>query len=148
MTRHSEIMTEIERQYHGMADVITVHPAALAFRVFEAFASGTESPCVEYTSLEHLKHMVRRYLGAKKHPDSDESEAYSQGELDLPVHFSGQLQDRYPIPRKRGEEPAYKRRSDLTPDEVAYNVAMLRKSAKARGEHADALEAELQMRAA
>ena len=67
------------------------------------------------------------------------------GELDLGVSFSGKLQDRYPLPRKAGEEAAYKLRSHLTPEERRWNVMQLRKSAHARLEHADALEAEGQI---
>lgn len=76
---------------------------------------------------------------------SEESEAYTQGELDLGISFSGKLQDRYPLPRKKGEEPAYKLRLMLTPEEREWNALQLHKSGLARIEHANALRAEGQM---
>jgi hypothetical protein len=51
------------------------------------------------------------------------------------------LQHRYPTPRPAGAEPIYKKREALSRAELAWNVAMLRKSAAARLEHADALQA-------
>jgi hypothetical protein len=143
MNLHKQITEEMQRQYDALQDAIIVYPSAIAMRVFEVFSSGEEAAHIEYASLEHLKHMARVFLAKKKNPDSDESEAYSaQDEMDFGAEFSGQLQDRYPLPRKAGEEPAYKKRHDLTPEERAWNVKQLRKSAGARLEHADALEAE------
>lgn len=143
MNEHQKITTELERQYEHMRDAVLVGPSALAHRVFEIFANGEEDGRLAYASLEHLKHMARVFLARRKEPDGDQSEAYSaQCELDLGISFSGKLQDRYPLPRKAGEEPAYKLRQHLTAVERAWNVKQLRKSASARLEHADALEAE------
>jgi hypothetical protein len=147
MNLHQHINAEIERQYEAMRGAILISPTALAHRVFEGFSTGEEDPHVQYTSLEHLKQMVRGYLAKSKEPDGDDSDAYVQASLDLGITFSGKLQDRYPLPRKAGEEPVYKLRSELTADERAWNVALLRKSGQARLEHADALAAEGQMRA-
>lgn len=147
MNLHQKINAEIERQYDVLSDAILIGPTALAHRVFEAFSTGEEEPHIQYTSLEHLKHMVRAFLAKNKEPDGEGSEAYAQGALDFGVTFSGKLQDRYPLPRKAGDEPVYKLRSELTPEERAWNVAALRKSGQARLEHADALAAEGQMRA-
>lgn len=142
MNQHQRITAEMHKQYEAMREAVLVAPSGLAHRVFETFASGNEAPQVEYASLEHLKHMARVFLAKKKDPDSDESEAYAaQGELPG-FSFSGKLQDRYPLPRKSGEEPVYKLRQLLTREERAYNVKALRKGADARNEHADALEAE------
>lgn len=142
MNQHQRINAEMHKQYEAMREAVLVSPSGLAHRVFETFASGEEAPQVEYTSLEHLKHMARVFLAKKKDPDSDESEAYA-GQDDLPgFSFSGKLQDRYPLPRKAGEEAVYKLRQLLTPEERAHNVKTLRKGAHARLEHADALEAE------
>lgn len=148
MNQHQRINEEMTRQYEARREAVLVSPSGLAHSVYETFANGDESPQVAYASLEHLKHMARVFLAKQKDPDSDESEAYAaQG--DLPgFSFSGKLQDRYPLPRKAGEEAVYKLRSQLTTEERAWNVQQLRKSAQARQEHADALEAEGQMRAA
>ena len=148
MNQHQKINAEFERQYMFLEDAILISTSALAHRVFESFSTGDEEPHIEYTSLEHMKHMARVFLARRKDVEGDLNEAHAQGELDLGVAFSGKLQDRYPLPRKDGEEPVYKRRSDLTEDERAWNVQQLRKSARARLEHADALEAEGMMVAA
>lgn len=142
MNQHQRINQEMTKQYEAMQEAVLVAPSGLAHRVFEVFSHGDEDPQVQYTSLEHLKHMARVFLGKRKDPDNDDSESYAvQG--DLPgFTFSGKLQDRYPLPRKDGEEPVYKLRHLLTPEERAYNVNVLRKGARARLEHADALEAE------
>jgi len=142
MNQHQRINNEMTQQYEAMREAVLVSPSGLAHRVFETFATGEETPQVEYTSLEHLKHMARVFLAKQKDPDSDDSEAYAaQG--DLPgFSFSGKLQDRYPLPRKAGDEPVYKLRSQLSSEERAWNVQQLRKSAQGRQEHADALEAE------
>jgi hypothetical protein len=143
VNQHQRIVNEMTSQYEAFSDAIIVSPTGLAHRVFDAFSSGEEELHIQYASLEHLKHMARVFLAKRKDPDADESEAYArQGALDLGVSFSGKLQDRYPLPRKEGEEPVYKLRHELTEEERAYNVASLRKAGRARLEHADALEAE------
>lgn len=135
---HQQIRAELARQYGLFDSAVLVSPSGLAHRVFEVFASGDEDAHIQYVSLEHLKQMARAFLRRQHDPDSDESEAYdAQGSL-----FSGVLQDRYPLPRKGDEEPVYKLRQHLTPEERAWNVEQLRKSAGARLKHADALEGE------
>ena len=142
MSDHNQIMTEIENQYVKLRGATLASPGALAFRVFHVFSNGDESNEILYASIEHLKHLSRKYLAKKHDADADNSIAYQQNELDLGERFSGKLQDRYPLPRKRGDDAAYKLRSMLTPEERAWNVEQLRKSAGARMEHARALEAE------
>jgi hypothetical protein len=138
MSQHSQIIAEFSRQYELMRDAEIVGPGSLALGAYHVFCSGDEPANIQYCSLEHLKAMARKFLAARKTPDGEENEAHGlQGDL-----FSGALQDRYPLPKGPGEEPAYKRRDLLTPDERAWNAEQLRKSAKARLKHADALEAE------
>jgi hypothetical protein len=139
MNQHQQIVAEMARQYEGLQDAILVSPSALAHRVFETFATDEVEPHVAYASLEHFKAMARKFLAGRNEADSDENPAHG---AQASFEFSGQLQDRYPLPRKATDEPVYKLRSQLTSDERAWNVAVLRKSARARLEHADALEAE------
>lgn len=142
MNQHQQIVAEMARQYEFLRDAVMIDPGALAHRTFEQFATGDEEPHIAYTSVEQFKQMARKFLARNCDADSDDNPAHSaQGEF----AFSGKLQDRYPLPRKAGEEPAYKLRHLLTPEERAWNVSQLRKSADARNEHADALEAEGQM---
>ena len=146
MNQHQQIVAAFEREYTFLGDAISISPSALAHRVFETFSTGEEDPQIQYTSLEHLKHMARVFLASRKDADGEMNEAHgAQGEFDLGVTFSGNLQDRYPLPRPAGAEPTYKLRAHLTAEERAWNVLQLRKSARTRLEHADALEAEGQV---
>ena len=134
MSLHEDIVVEMHRIVdQSRADIIT--PASLAISVQNQFVKGRLEPHIEYTSLEHFKQLARKVLSAKHDADSDENEVY-QGEL-----FSGLLQTRYPLPRQAGEEPAYKLLEFMSPSEIAWNVKTLRRSAEARLQHADALEA-------
>lgn len=142
MNLREEIRSRIAFHYDAIHDAATVSPSTLAAMVFDEYATGSEVPQIAYTSIESIKQIAREFL-RRCDPQGDESEAYApQGELDLgETRFRG-LQARYPIPRAPGEEPVYKLRHLLTPEERAFNVSLLRKSALARMEHADALEAE------
>ena len=52
-----------------------------------------------------------------------------------------QLQWRYPMPRKPGEEPQYVLFDDMTEDVMRFNCKRLRYEGRAKLQHADALEA-------
>jgi hypothetical protein len=142
MSEHNKIMTEIAAQYEFLSGAVLVGPGALAHRVYQEFCEGGEDPCIQYASLEQIKQMARKFLAIHKDADANKSESYQAAMEFEGERFSGRLQDRYPLPRQKGEEPVYKLRTELTPGERAWNVEQLRKSAKARQEHADALEAE------
>lgn len=138
MSLHEAINTAMMRFIEDRRECAIMSPAAVAAATFNQFSAEHVEPHIEYASLEHFKHMARKVLARRFDDDGEENAVYSgQGEL-----FSGHLQDRYPVPRKAGEEPTYKRRELLTPAERAWNVKTLRKSADARLAHADALEAE------
>lgn len=146
MNQHQRIVIEMARVYDEFMDAVLVSPSGLAHRVFEVFARGDEELHIQYVSLEHLKQMARAFLRRRLDADGEESEAYGgQDSLPFGTSFSGHLQPRYPTPHAPGDEPVYKLRLHLTPEERAWNVEQLRKSGRARLEHADALEAEGQM---
>jgi hypothetical protein len=143
MSEHAEIMTVMQGQLQSIDDAVLVMPSALAAATYRQISPDqTESRMVEYLSIQMLTVMARKLLGKRFNIESDEADAYD-GDL-----FSGALQKRYPLPRPNGEEPVYKLRALLTPEERAWNVQQLRKSSQARLEHADALEAEGQLVAA
>lgn len=148
MSEHNIIMSEIALQYELLSDAVIIGPDALGHMVFQEVCEGSENACIQYASLEQIKQMVRKFLARHKDADADASEAYQTSMEFEGERFSGRLQDRYPLPRKRGEDAVYKLRSLLTPEERAWNVDQLRKSATARQEHADALEAEGQIKSA
>lgn len=136
MSLHEGIVTDIAALIDGQGGVDIITPASIA-NVLHARYRGRRklAPQIEYTSLEHLKQLARRSLSGRYDTESDETEAY-QGEL-----FSGHLQRRYPIPRKRGDEPTYKLLEALSDGELRWNVHSLDSSADARTRHARALEA-------
>lgn len=143
MSEHSEIMTEMQAQMEALHNAISIMPNALAHATYcEISPDQCEDRLVAYLTVQMLTVMARKLLGKRFGPDSDESDAY-EGDL-----FSGALQTRYPLPRQNGEDPTYKLREHLTDAERSWNVKQLRKSALSRLEHADALEAEWQMKAA
>lgn len=139
MNQHQQIMEELEKHYEALGGAVLIAPSALAVKVYEHFR-GRKSvdPHIQYTSLEHMKSMARTFLRKRNDPTEAKDGEVEQSAFE----FSKELQPRYPIPHKRGEEPQYKLREHLTPEERAWNVERLRRAAKTFGEHADALEAE------
>lgn len=137
MSLHEQIQRVMAQYIEDRADCAILSPAAVASATLQAFTADRVEPHVEYASLEHFKHMARKALARQFDHESEDNPAYSeQGEL-----FSGHLQDRYPAARKPGEEPTYKRLDCMTDADFEWNVRSLRRSAKARALHADALEA-------
>lgn len=133
MSLHEDLVDAINQEIEAFGDAMAIQPTSIALAVQDKFAQGKLQPHIQYTSLEHLKHMARRVMAGRFEPDGEDNPVH-QGEL-----FSGTLQDRYPVPRQRGTEPTYKRREDLSDFELRWNVDQLRKSASARMKHADAL---------
>lgn len=136
MSEHAQIMTLMQEHLEGMDGAVVVMPSSLAWSVYKDIADQDGEELTRYLCLEQLKAMARKLLAGRFGADADKSEAY-QGDF-----FSGKLQARYPIPVAKGEEAQYKDRLQMTEEERAFNCEMLRKSARARLEHADALEAE------
>lgn len=142
MTQHAEIMSSMARHIEELSGAASIMPTSLAWAVFNDISDDEVDPLVQYACLEHLKSMARKSLAGRFTADGESNPAHTE---DL---FSNALQERYPIRRAPGEEPIYKRRDLLTEEERAWNLEQLRKSAKARLAHADALEAEAMSRAA
>jgi len=135
MGEHETITTDIAALIDAQGGEGIITPASIALALRARYGGETVDPKLAYLSLEHLKQMARRVLSGRYSADGEENEAH-QGDL-----FSGELQTRYPVPRQRGEEPAYKLRELLTPDEVKWNLHSLAASADARMRHYRALEA-------
>lgn len=135
MTIHDDIEQAIKRELDVLNGAECLSPTSLALAVQLRFEAGDIQPHIKYTSLEHLKQMARGILRGQFDPTADDDEQ-QQGEM-----FSGHLQDRYPIKVPKGSEPQYKLRMALSHEEAQWNIARLRKSAQARLEHADAMQA-------
>jgi len=134
MSLHEEIVEAIHIELEKMGDAECLGPTSLAIAVQQRFNGREIEPHIKYTSLEHLKQMSRRILRGQFEPESEADSG--QNEM-----FSGNLQDRYPIKVSKKEDPIYKLRAALSHDEAAWNIKRLRQSARARMEHADALQA-------
>ncbi len=136
MSQHERIMADIGRVLESMDEGGVISPSSVALACVRLYGEMPD-PRVEYAALEHVKMMARKFLAGRFEDGGAENTAYAgQGEL-----FSGHLQQRYPVPRRVGEEPAYKRLEDMTEAEIDWNLGMLRKSARSRLAHADALQA-------
>ena len=127
------VMNKVIARYDGISDL---SPTAIAHATqIDLCDDESLEIHIRYTSMQHLKQMARTVLSGRYGVESDETEAH-QGDM-----FSGNLQSRYPIYRKRSDEPIYRKLEELTREDVNWNAASLRKSAKARMAHADALVA-------
>lgn len=135
MSIHEDIEQAIRGELERLNGAECLSPTSLALAVQLRFESGDIQPHIRYTSLEHLKQMSRGVLRGQFDPVADEDDS-QQGEM-----FSGHLQDRYPIKVPKGAEPQYKMRIALSTSEAQWNIDRLRKSARARLEHADAMQA-------
>lgn len=121
--------------FDGREDAITVSPAWLATETMARLDPGRASdPTIYLAAHLQFRQVAREVLRGRFQPQAEPDE-----EAQHPLFPT--LQQRYPLPHKRGEEPVYKRLEDLTSGEVAFNVARLRREAAGKLKHADALEA-------
>lgn len=139
MSDAAKISTQIGLEYDRLGDAVLISPGALAERVFDAFATGSETPEIAYASRQFIRKMCGQFLARHKDPAAEPTQ---QERMDFGVGWNGELQDRYPTHTKPGEEGRYILRAHMTPEDRAWNVARLRKAGKSLLEHADALEAE------
>ena len=139
---HEQILRDTRVLIDAMEKDERVSPNDLADRLFGKYAPMGAEPHVRYAAIEHLKHIARVELARRFGPTNDSDDPMQ------PQLFDGILQRRYPLPQREGEDPIYKLRSLLTPEERAWNVAMLRRRSAGLEAHADAFEAEGRKRAA
>ena len=112
-----------------------ISPIALASEAMQAIDFPISLHPLGYIGCErHFREIARSTLRKRFDPVDPEKE---QDDL-----FPHTLQERYPIRRKRSEDPRYVLRKHLSDADRAYNVARLRRSGNAQLKHADALEAE------
>lgn len=138
MTARAEILTIMEDIIRHMDSEVTIRPDSIALGVYSQISYKDEQidPLLEYASLEHLKQLARSALAGKFNPATDTSSPATE---DM---FDGVLQKRYPVKHTPKEQPVYKLRSSMTPEELRWNAEQLEKSGQARLKHARALLAE------
>jgi hypothetical protein len=118
--------------YDSHAARASVHPAWLANEVMQVIGFPRELHELGYQAAHlHFRQIARSYC-RKRFDPAERSEA------DL---FPETLQQRYPRAAPGFEEPEYVLLELMEPRDIAFNVARLRKEAKAKLKHADALEA-------
>lgn len=142
MSLHREITVAIRDEIDRLGGAVALSPTTIAMAVQRKFDARAIEPHLQYASLEHLKAMSRGALARRYDREGEENCAH-QGDM-----FSGLLQDSYPLPRSAHDEPIYKPLGDLSDREVEFNIAQLDKSATARVQHRDALQAWLDRRRA
>ena len=147
-TLRDQIISALRIEIDRCGNATELSPTTLAVAVQRTFDIGEEvEPHIAYASLEHIKQIAREVLRRNfddevlddedRDDDSLGTNATYQDDM-----FSGHLQERYPLlGRKKSDDPIYKLRRAMSYEEVAACVAQLRKSARARMQHADALEA-------
>lgn len=144
MNLHENLNSMMLQFIESCDDCVAVMPSAVAAATFARLKTGKLDPHIEYATLEHLKGMGRKLLAKRFEPEGEDNPAYSdQGEM-----FNGNLQRRYPVPRKRGEDPTYKLLEHLSDAELDWNIARHGKIANSHTAHMDALAAYKQARRA
>lgn len=123
----------ITRVIENRADEITINPAWIAT---EAMAvsdpDGTANPTVYHGCHLQFRQIARSICRGK----------FEEAEGDESQHsLFPDLQTRYPVKRKQGEEPEYKLLEELTDEDVQYNVNRLTLESAKKMKHARALSA-------
>src|SRR5687768_17104220 len=99
MSMHDDVCQYIRQRICEINTDLAISPTMLANECYATYGRTGDEAHVAWASIEHFKQIARQELARQFDPDSDTSSAY-QGDM-----FSGLLQDRYPVPRKQGEEP-------------------------------------------
>lgn len=119
-------------------DEVHIHPAFVATEVLKKIDpenyAQRQLPLVYFGCHLELRQIARGLLRAKFDPTADTADP------DQHPLFP-ELQRRYPLPHVKGEGPTYCLLEHLPPLAVAFNVARLRAEARAKGKHAQHLEA-------
>lgn len=141
MEQTAERLNSIIRMKYNSLDnagVEVIFPDDLAHETFKEIDPETDSPAlVRIAALLELKQLARAICRQRQADSERESE---QAGL-----FEFQLQERYPAQRGASEDgptDGYVLRARLTIEERRKNINRLRREARAKISHADALEAE------
>jgi hypothetical protein len=139
---HAVIMAKVRETITSLQAVSSISPTLVAIKVHDYFInSGDIEAHLEWCSIEHLKQLAREALRHFNPTDRARVEALAQNDM-----FSEHLQDRYPIQVPKDEEPQYVRRDDMTPDQLDWSIAQIRRAGRALLKHGDALSAYRDMR--
>ena len=135
MSLHDDVVRATQKEIDLHYASRSISPTVVAVAVQKTYGDIAEVH-IEYGSLEFFKQIAREVLRRAFDPATGEDSKALQGDM-----FSGLLQDRYPQLRGKGDEPQYVQRDAMSDADVQWNLQHLRRSAEARLQHADALEA-------
>lgn len=140
MSLHEQIAADITHVIEQHDGVDAISASSVALILHDRYGGSEAEPHLGYASLEHLKQMARSRLG-KRYGAATSAPNEAQGEL-----FANALQERYPVPTPKGEDPVYKLTSALTHDEILWNASRLEKAGKTLLAHSRALKSLAQER--
>jgi hypothetical protein len=133
MKEEAELHDLVQMVVDQAGGQVWIDPAWIATGVMAKIDPERVSPPLVYKGCHlQLRQIARQHLRG----------AFDAADEDNPQHeLFTELQDRYPVKRKRGEEPRYVQRDAMTDEDIAFNVARFRNASKALMAHGDALEA-------
>lgn len=136
-TEEEELGTIIERILELHATVTDVNPAWVATTAMTVIEFPRELHRLGYAGC----HLELRQIARSKLRKRFDPTAIADDDAEHPDLFPETLQERYPVARKAGEEPTYRKLANLTKADAHFNIERMRKAAGALGRHADRLEA-------
>ena len=129
--RYIEVINNVIEEWVSVGQD-SVRPAWIANAAFKILdAEGITPMDIQYPALQQMQHAARSSLRGRFES--------SDGNIDQHELFPT-LQKMYPIPVAAGEESVYLKLEMLTQSQALWNVNKLRKEAKTKQKHADALE--------
>jgi hypothetical protein len=139
MTAEERELSDLVQRIVEQADgEVWISPAWVATAVMMKIDPDRSSPRLVYQGCHlQLRQIARACLRGHFDPVDEDN---PQHEL-----FTG-LQDRYPVKRKRGEDPRYVLREAMSDEDAEFNVHRFRNASLALTKHADALKAWLENR--
>lgn len=136
MSEESELSEVVERVIELHASLKDISPVWIATQAMVLIEFPRTLHRLGYLGC----HLELRQIARGKLRKRFDPVAIADDDAD-PDLFPETLQERYPIARKRGEDPTYRRLDELEEADVSYNTARMRKAASALDRHADRLEA-------
>ena len=132
-----ELYDVIARIYERQQAYTEVSPISLAEEAMRAIDFPQRLHTLGWIGCNYHFREIARSFCRRRFDPIDPALRYQGDDL-----FPETLQDRYPVKGMKGDEPRYVLREHLSPDDRAFNVTRMRRTASALQRHADALEAD------
>lgn len=138
MTAEEQLHAAVQKVIDGYHLVGEVSPSWIATQVMAEIKFPQSLHMLGYVGCHLEIRQIARGKLRRAHDPYAKVKASIEGDDDL---FPETLQERYPRQPRPSEEPIYALRDLLTPIDVQFNVARMRRGGQALLKHADALEA-------